>query len=212
MSKEAGKPVVVADQKVADAFKQLGIDAIVKGASTEPTEEVTLLKGQIDTLNAEIEELKKGDKGGAGIGSADSLSKIDFEKSITSLGTIQKAVLDTLSNMSTQVDEFVKSTNEKLEEIENQVEIIGTESKPRGSITNTRQIKKAFELDEKSGLKQLSKSNHAKQIIDLLDSLSQEGDNKEMYEDATTRYEMAREITKAVISDLKMTHSIEIID
>lgn len=206
---------VVADQKTADAFKALGIDAVVKGSTedTSTTEDdkgdVVLLKGQVTDLekaigekDAEIAELKKG------ITPGDTLSKAHVD----ALALITKSVFDTVNGVNAVLEGFAKAANEKLESIENEVLTIGSASAGRRTVNNSATMKKAFEVDDKSGKKVLSKSQHARQLITLLDGLADSPETQEMYGDAVVRYETSRQITKAVEIDLLNNHDIQIID
>lgn len=209
------KVIEVADQKTADAFKALGIDAIVKGAAAPAdTADVTLLKGEVDTLkkaveakDLEIETLKKG-----GSSEGDELTKAHVDTLMGAVATISKSMLETVNSLSGAVDTLQKSVTEKLEAIESEVNTIGTADVGRRTIDKSAPLKKAFEVDEKTGKKVLSKSKHAKSIIGVLDGLADNAETAGMYGDATVRFETSRQLTKSVIADLFENHDIQIID
>lgn len=204
--------VIVVDQKTADAFKALGIDAIVKGSDVAPSADVELLKGQIDTLTKSLadttSELETIKKGGAG---ADVLTKAHVDTLMGAVATISKSVLDTVTSLSGTVTDLQKSTAEKLESIETELQTIGHAEVGRRTLDKGAVVKKAFELDEKSGKKVLSKSKHVKDIINLLDGLADNKETAPVYGDATVRFETSRQITKAVEADLFENHDIQIV-
>ena len=201
----------VKDKATQDAFAVLGIKTLIKGVDTtgEGAEDVTLLKGQVDTLNAtlaekeaEIAELKKGIAPGTEI-PAELASKLD------AVGILSKAVIDGQNLINENIENLSKSFTEKVEEMADTIDKIGKEGKaPR---SGGQSIKKAFEKEEGSDKEQLSKSMHGREIVDLLDKLSDEGKN-EMYMDAATRFETSRHISKGVIDDLAAKHNISIVD
>lgn len=205
-------PIEVKDQATADSFKALGIDAIVKGATAPAGDDVVKLKEQIDTLtkavtdkDAEIETLKKSS------GTGDNK---DLDAKFVAIGTIQKGIVDQLGELKAQMEGVTTTVEEKLTKAVEDITAIANESAGRKSTGNGggAPIKKAFEVDEKSGKKKLSKAIHQREIETLLGELSEAPDTKKHYTDAVMRYESSRSLTKATITDLYDNHDIEIVD
>lgn len=209
------KTVEVKDQKTADALKNIGIDAVVKGQPA--SDDAVKLKEQVDTLtkaitekDVKIAELEKG----TGT-TPDALSKAIIEK-LDALGVTQKFVVEQVTEVTSSVGDMVKSVTEAIATMKGDIDKIATETDGRKSTSGgngASTIKKAFEVDAKSGKKRLSKAIHGREIDQLLGALSESNDaNKELYTDAAMRFEASREITKSVLNDLNINHDIEIVD
>lgn len=214
------KKVIVKSQEALDAFKSLGIEAELQSTENGGTgagEEIGLLKAQVSDLeksiadkDREIEALKLG----SGSEGGDTITKALLDEKFGSLGTISKAMFDSIGNIEKSVADFTEAMDARMETFQDEIDRIGQSSAGRKSVSGDAPLEKAFTLDEGTGKKKLSKSQHGRAIVTLLDNLSETGDesNKEMYSDATVRYETSRQITKSVIDDLNESHDILIVE
>ena len=220
----AEKTVIVKSQEQADAFKALGfkdvqIEGASGGGSGEGDDSLEVLKAKVADLekavgdkDTEINTLKKAVEEGGGSGlDSDAIIKA-FDSKFQSLGVIQKSIMDSIGDMRTEVEELVKGVQDEVSDMKSEIDRIGEADHGRRSLGG-EPVQKAFTLDDRTGLKQLSKSQHGKAIIDLFDELSGSAndDTAELYSDATVRFETSGEITKAVIDDLAANHDIAIV-
>lgn len=211
--------LIVKSQQLVDAFKSLGIAATLEGGDGGTPDELSVLKGQVDTLTKAVEdkdrEIQTLKESSGTTGSGD-LMKSEVLEQFSALGLITKTVLERVSSTADEVADIRKSFEDEIADLKSEISTIADNPIRRSLNTQDQGISKAFTVDEKTGKKTLSKGAHGKVIVELLDSLSEsealDDVTKGMYSDAAVRFETSRALNANVINDLRENHDIVITD
>jgi len=236
MNTEGKEDLVVDEATITDAFTKLGIekseasdlgegkdsegkekekaskdkDDLSKGKASESEKtkeelEADLKKAEDEQLKikGQLKELNPEDKGD--LSSVEELIKaqgVDISEKFQAVGTLIKSFDDSIGEFKEDLD----GINERVEELENQP--VGSKS-----FTTSNFIKKAFEEDEETGMKQLSLSQHKKEVLTILDGKAgdiSKGEVNEKVSDAIIQLEAHGSLPQEIIDDLAIKDNIKI--